>query len=86
MQNANHVHKGLIIWMQVTKVKKRTTTTTAGKMLQKGVIDKLQKDKQVQAKVNVLIQSCWLPVLITQYPKQKTARRQSLQISSWTEL
>ena len=34
---------------------------TAGKMLQKGVMDKLQKAKQVQAKVNLLIQSFWLP-------------------------
>ena len=58
IQYVNYVHKGLTIWIQVTKVK---IQTTAGKMLQKGVMDKLQKAKQVQAKVNLQTQSCWLP-------------------------
>ena len=31
------------------------------KCYKKGVVDKMQKAKQVKAKVNLLIQSCWLP-------------------------
>ena len=64
----------------MTKVK---TQTTAGKMLQNGVMDKLQKAKQLQAKVSFLIKSCWPQPDMSQYPKQKTARRQ---ISSWAEI
>ena len=45
--------------MNISSLKK--IQTTAGKMLQKGVMDKLQKAKQVQAKVNFQMQSCWLP-------------------------
>ena len=41
-------------------------------MLQKGVMGKLRKAKQVQAKVNLLIQSCWLQAWLSQYPKTKT--------------
>ena len=44
---------------------------TAGKMLQKGVMDKLQKAKQVQAKVNLLIQSFWLPAWHKPVSKKK---------------
>ena len=31
------------------------------KSYKKGLMDKIQKAEQVQAKVNLLIQSCWLP-------------------------
>ena len=47
----------------MTKVK---IQTTAGKILQKVVMDKLQKAKQIQANVILLIQPD-----ISQYPKQK---------------
>ena len=43
-----------------TNGKKKKIQTAAGKMLQKNVMDKLQKAKQVQPKVNLQIQSCWL--------------------------
>ena len=54
-------------------------------MLQMGVMDELQKAKQVQAMVNLLIQSCWLPAWHKPVSKIKTARRQSLQMSSWAD-
>ena len=46
--------------MNTNGKKKKKIQTTAGKMLQKNVMDKLQKAKQVQPKVNLQIQSCWL--------------------------
>ena len=56
----------------MTKVK---IQTTAGKMLQKGVMDKLQKTKQVEGKVKLTNTRFLGPQpYISQYLKQQAAR------------
>ena len=76
----NYVYKGLPI---MTKVK---NTDYCRQNATKGVTHKLQKAKPVQAKVNLLIQSCWPPACHKPVSKKKTVRRQSLQISPWVEI
>ena len=59
--------------MNISSLKK--IQTTAGKMLQKGVMDKLQKTKQVEAKVKLTNTRFLGPQpYISQYLKQQAAR------------